>query len=75
MKISSDPAVDGFKPVSVTFVFESQAELNAFGRMFNTASIMGELDRIAPSLKALKIYEIFRNHGAEIRPTINTDSQ
>lgn len=73
MKVSinhNEPAL--FQPRSVTIVFESQKELDAFGKLFNTAavaSVMREeagLDEFDTPL-----YRIIEDLGGVVSPSLH----
>jgi len=55
-----------FTPVSITLIFDSQAELDAIGSLFNCSPVreaVGKLDAIAPD------YRQFEIAGADIHLT------
>lgn len=55
-----------FNPVDLTIIFESQAELDAFGSLFNTSRIACILERILPGYRSDLIYRQLQCLGADI---------
>lgn len=53
-----------FKPVNLTLTFESQAELDAFGVLFNTSSFVALMKMLGADIRDLRIYNILSIKGA-----------
>jgi hypothetical protein len=66
MKCKYTPASTEFNPVSVTITFETQAELDAFGRFTNCAPILDTFRKLGGDLPK---YTEMRYLGADINDT------
>ena len=62
--------VPTFEPVEVTFTLETQAELDALGSLFNTASVTQALSAISgPTSQWGIVYQTFKDLDANIKQT------
>jgi len=64
MKIEGKKTEPEFKPVQVTFTFESQLELDVIGSIFNSATIAQKIGELIGG--PAKFYECFKKVGANI---------
>lgn len=68
MKISFVPPepspVPPFEPVTITFRFDTQAELSAVGRLFNFSPVTGTLNELAGSSAFSQSFRAFEEAGA-----------
>ena len=62
MRIEGNPTKPEFKPVRVTFTFESQKELDVFGSLFNTSRLGDKIRELAGIDNYF--YEAFEEVGA-----------
>ena len=66
MKVEVESKEAEFKPVRITFTLETQDELNTLGSLFDTAWIADVLDDIVGDGEWGKIWETFRDAGADL---------
>lgn len=66
MKIDTKLESKPFRECSITFTFESQTELDILGSLFNVSCITGYLENHGMDHIDHRIYERFRNLGANI---------
>lgn len=62
MKVTIQKAKPEFKPVSVTFTFDSQAELDLMGSLFNSTPVTDTLTKLGLDVSGL--YAKFENAGS-----------
>jgi len=63
MKITSDKSNNAFKPVTVSFTFETQVELDTFGSLFNVGVIVDILNKF--SNNKVEYWKYFQSVGAD----------
>jgi len=64
MKIEGKKPEPDFKPVRVTFTFETQDELDVIGSLFNSGNLAIKLNELLDSCDYY--YEVFKELGADI---------
>jgi hypothetical protein len=69
MKTTITEPEDHFRPRSITFTFESQKELDAFGAVFNFRPVNDFLEECGVNPQFNRLYEKFSMLGA----ALNTD--
>jgi len=67
MKITTDKSTE-FKPVTVSFTFETQRELDVFGSLFNYTPITDTLDKLI-GIVDVPYYKHFESVGANCNNT------
>jgi hypothetical protein len=65
MKVTTARETEEFRPVTVSIILETQAELDALGSLFNTIPILNVLEDISDS-EWDEVYETLRTSGADI---------
>ncbi len=71
MKVTTSKPEPEFKPVSVTFTFDTQAELDAFGSLFNTSVVIRALCGVSGSEEwsEVEIFGVLAKAGASFQLT------
>ena len=64
MKITIDKNNNAFKPVTVSFTFETQVELDTFGSLLNVGVIVDSLNKF--SNNKVEYWKYFESVGANI---------
>ena len=66
MQVQKDIALASFRPCSVTFVFETKDELDAFSGLFNSSAVCDVLRSVARN-PGLHPYTAFEQLGGDLR--------
>ncbi len=70
MKVIVGEPVKTFQPLEVTFVIETQAELDALGCCFNSGVVTYGLERLSGSADGWHtIFRVFKSCGADLTGT------
>ena len=65
-----------FKPVTLSMTFETQAELNAFGKLMNNSCVCDSLQNVVGNREAFgDLYRILGDAGATISPELGLDKR